>query len=46
MGGLLDRKIAGHGRAFADDGIDAHFASVQFDKGTNQRQPEPRAAMA
>src|SRR6266850_2751693 len=42
---LIDRKVARDGRAFADDRIDAHLASVQFDKGAHQRQAEAGAAM-
>src|SRR5713226_4380076 len=45
MRSLIDRKVAGHGRAFADDRIDAHLASVQFDEGAHQRQAEAGAAM-
>src|SRR6202035_5516785 len=45
MRGLIDRKVAGHGRALAYDRIDAHLASVQLDKGAHQRQPEAGAAM-
>src|SRR5437763_11554803 len=45
MRGLVSRKVARDGRALADDGINAHLASVQFDKGAHQRQPEARAAM-
>src|SRR5260221_10644369 len=42
---LIDRKVARDGRAFADDRIDAHLASVQFDEGAHQRQAEAGAAM-
>src|SRR6202171_384089 len=45
MRSLIDRKIARDGRALADDRIDAHLASVQFDKRTHQRQAEAGAAM-
>src|SRR4029077_20338898 len=45
MRGLVDREVAGHGRALAYGGIDAHLAAVQLDKGAHQRQAEPGAAM-
>src|SRR5216684_6716747 len=45
MRSLIDRKVARDGRAFADDGIDAHLASVQFDEGAHQRQTEAGAAV-
>src|ERR1700734_3586878 len=45
MHGLIDRKVAGDGRALADDRIDAHLAAMQFDKGAHQRQAEAGAAM-
>src|SRR5664279_4146686 len=45
MRGLIDRKVARDGRALADDRIDAHLASVEFDKGAHQRQAETGAAM-
>src|SRR6267378_8602484 len=45
MRSLIDRKVARDGRAFADNRIDAHLASVQFDKGAHQRQAEAGAAM-
>src|SRR6202521_3208271 len=45
MRSLIDRKVAGHGRAPSADRIDAHLASVQFDKGAHQRQAEAGAAM-
>src|SRR6266403_3369917 len=42
---LIDRKIARDGRAFADDGIDAHLASVQLDEGAHQLQAEAGATV-
>src|SRR5450755_1363534 len=45
MRGLIDRKVARDGRALADDRIDAHLASVQFDKRAYQRQAEAGAAV-
>src|ERR1700720_3346303 len=45
MRGMVDRKVARDGRASADDRIDAHLASMQFDKGAHQRQAEARATM-
>src|SRR3954447_23189319 len=42
---LICRKFAGDGSAFAEGRIDAHLASMQFDKGAHQRQPETGAAM-
>src|SRR5216684_8343999 len=45
MRSLIDRKVAGDGCAFADDRIDAHLASMHFDKGAHQRQAEAGAAM-
>src|SRR5450755_708072 len=45
MRSLIGREVARDGRALADDRIDAHLASVQFDKGAHQRQSEAGAAM-
>src|ERR1700692_848342 len=45
MRGLIDWEGAGHARTRADDRIDAHLASVQFDKGAHQRQAEAGAAV-
>src|ERR1039457_705116 len=45
MRSLINRKVARDGRAFADDRIDAHLASVQFDERAHQRQAEAGAAM-
>src|ERR1700760_1373884 len=42
---LVDWKVARHSRALADDRIDAHLASMQFDKGAHQRQAEAGAAV-
>src|ERR1700726_1454994 len=45
MRNLIDRKLAGDGRAFADGRFEVPLASVQFDKRLPQRQAEPGAAM-
>src|SRR5271154_5482788 len=42
---LVEREVAGDGRSFAEDRIDAHAASVQLDKGLHQRQTKPGAAV-
>src|SRR4051794_40829590 len=43
---LIDREFAGHRGAPADNGIDAHLAAMELDKGAHQRQAKPGAPMA
>src|SRR4030081_707698 len=45
MRSLIDREVARDGRALADDRIDAHLASMQFDERAHQRRAGAGAAL-